>query len=185
MSHKIFQGTPSQSYTYISRALQTIHDSTIRVEKNALSSFRGICNALGTLEDNRLKNNHTLVVPLPSTYAVKFYRQNPHKYLPNFPWRCVIALGWQTNKFFPPRLPLTIFRYSYIQVFSWILVHPILLDAIQHVFGFKYTDVWVVSLSLLKSCVPGLDAWEWRRRIWGHRGVFQGRVRWRWLRKDF
>ena len=102
----------------------------VESKQHALSVLRGIVHALGALEYNGIKNNHPLSVPLPSTEPVKLYRQNSHKYLPNFPGRCVIALGWQKNKFFPPHLTLTVFRYSSIQVVSWILVHPILVDAI-------------------------------------------------------
>ena len=46
-----------------------------------------IVNALGAFEDNRLKKNHPLIVPLPSTEPVKFYRQDYHKYLPEFSWK--------------------------------------------------------------------------------------------------
>ena len=89
------------------------------------------------LEDHGLKNDHPLSVPLSSTDPIKFYRQDYHKSLPNFPGRCVIALGRHTNKFFPSQFPITFFRYSSIQVVSWILVHPILADAIYHVVGAK------------------------------------------------
>ena len=102
----------------------------VKSKQNALSDLRGIVNALGALDYNRLKNNHPLSVPLTSTDPVKLYRQDSHKSLPDFPERSVILLGWHTNKFFPPHLPLTVFRYSYIQVLSCKLVHPILVDAI-------------------------------------------------------
>ena len=69
----------------------------VQSEKNALLYFCVIVNALGMLEDNRLKNYHPLSVPLPSTDPVKFYRQDSHKSLPNFPGRCVIALGQNTK----------------------------------------------------------------------------------------
>ena len=104
----------------------------VESKQNTLLDLRGIVNALGTLEDNGLLNNQPLNVPLPSTDPVKFYRKNSHKSLPEFSRRCVIALGRQTKKFFLTRLPLTVFRYSSMQVVSWILVHPILVDAILH-----------------------------------------------------
>ena len=52
-------------------------------------------------------------------------------------------------------------------------MHPILVDAIQHVVVAKEADVWEVSLLRLKGGVAGLDAWVWRRHGWDHRGVFQ------------
>ena len=113
----------------------------IELKQNALLDLRGIVNTLFALEDNGLENNHPFSVPIPSIDPVKFYRKKSHKYLPGFPGRCVIAVGWQTNKFFSPRLPLTVFCYSSIQMFSWILVHPILVDAIYHVVGAEKTDV--------------------------------------------
>ena len=92
--------------------------SQFEAKQNALSDLRGIVNALCTSEDKGLKNNHPFSAPLPSTDPVKFYRQNSYKYLPEFPRMCVIALGWKTNKFFSPLLPLTVLLYSPIQVFS-------------------------------------------------------------------
>ena len=111
-------------------------------KQNSLSNLRGILNALCALEDNGLKYNHPLSVPLPSTDPVKFYRQDYHKYLPKFPRRCAIELGWHTNKFFLPRLPPTVFSYFFIQVVSCILVHPILVDTIYHVVGADEAGVW-------------------------------------------
>ena len=105
----------------------------VQSEKNALLYLHRIVNALGVLEDNGLKKNCPLSIPLPSTNPVKFYRHNSDNYLPKFPGRCVIALGQQTNNFFPLRLLFTVFRYYSIQVVSWILVHPILVDAIYNV----------------------------------------------------
>ena len=75
----------------------------VELKKNALSDLRVIVNALGALEDNRLKKNHHLRVALPSTDPVKFYIQDSHKSLPNFPGRCVIALS-QHTKIFPTAL---------------------------------------------------------------------------------
>ena len=72
----------------------------VELKQNALSDLRRIVNALGVLEDNGLKNDHPLSVQLPILDIVKFYRKDSHKYLPNFPRRCVIALGCHTNKFF-------------------------------------------------------------------------------------
>ena len=80
-----------------------------------------------------MKEDHPLCVPLPSVNPVKFYRQDPNKSIPNFLGRCVVALGQNTNEFFPPCLSLIVFRDSYVQVFSWILVQPILVDPIEHV----------------------------------------------------
>ena len=72
----------------------------VESKQNAISDLCGIVNDLGALEDNRLKKNHPISVTLPSKDPVKFYRQDSHKSLPNFPGRCVIALGRHTNKFF-------------------------------------------------------------------------------------
>ena len=71
----------------------------IELKQYALSNLRGIINALCVLEDNGLKNDHPLSVPLPSTNPVKFYRQDSQKSLPDFPGRCVVALGQHTNDF--------------------------------------------------------------------------------------
>ena len=72
----------------------------IESKKYALSNLRGIINALCVLEDNGLKNDHPLRVPLTITNPVKFYRQYSHKSLPDFPGRCDVALGRHTNDFF-------------------------------------------------------------------------------------
>ena len=69
----------------------------VKLEKNAHSDLRGIVDALGVLEDNRLKKDHPLSVPLPSTYPVKFYRQYSYKFIPKFPANCVIAVVWNTK----------------------------------------------------------------------------------------
>ena len=83
----------------------------IELKQNALSNLSGIVNDLCTLEDNVLKNDHPLSVTLTRTDPIKFYRQDSHKSLPNFPGRCLIALGWHTINFFPPLFPLNIFLY--------------------------------------------------------------------------
>ena len=118
------------------RVIRVFHDliklSTIpqaESKTNAFSNLRGIVNALCVLEDNGSKNYHPLSAPLPSTDPVNFYRQDSHRSLPKFPARCVILLGRHTF-FFPPGLPLTVVRYYSIQVFSWVLVYLILVDAI-------------------------------------------------------
>ena len=72
----------------------------IEPKQNALSDLRQIVNVLFLLEDNGLKDNRPLSIPLLSTDPVKFYIQDSHKSLPDFPGRCVIALGQDTNKLF-------------------------------------------------------------------------------------
>ena len=72
---------------------------SIESKQYALSNLRGIINALCVVEDNGLKNNHPLTVPLPITKPVKFYRLDSHKSLPDFTRGCVVALCWQTNDF--------------------------------------------------------------------------------------
>ena len=91
-----------------SRILRVFHELVkrlkipeIKLKQYALSNLRGIINALCALEDNGLKNDHPLSVPLPSTNPVKFYRQDSQKSLPDFPGRCVVALGQHTNDFSP------------------------------------------------------------------------------------
>ena len=71
----------------------------IESKQYTLSNLCGIVNALCALEDNRLKNYHPIIIPLPSTNHVKFYRQDSHKSLPEFPGRCVTALVRHTNEF--------------------------------------------------------------------------------------
>ena len=74
----------------------------IESKKYVRSNLRKIINGLGELEDNRLKNDHPLCVPLPSTNFVKFYIQDYHKYLPDFTGWCAIALGRHTSGFSYP-----------------------------------------------------------------------------------
>ena len=68
----------------------------------------------------------------------------------------------------PPCLPLTIFVDSPIQVFSYFLVHPILVYPIEHVVGAYKADIQEVSSSHLESGVSSLDAGRmaeaWLRR---------------------
>ena len=59
----------------------------------------GIIIALGVLQDNRLKHDHPLIVPLPSTYHIEFYRYDSHKSPPKIIRRYVIALVWNTDDF--------------------------------------------------------------------------------------
>ena len=46
----------------------------IESKQDALADLRRIINALCALEDNGLKNDHPLYIPLPSTQRVNFYR---------------------------------------------------------------------------------------------------------------
>ena len=120
MSHEVFE---IPHFGVISVFHKLVKRSTIpqvKSKQNAPSNLRGIVNALGALEYNGLENNYLFGVPLPSTDSVKLYRNNSHKSLPEFTGRYVIALGWQTNKFFPPRLLITVFP---------LFLHPsVLLD---------------------------------------------------------
>ena len=59
----------------------------IESKQYAFSNLRKMINALCSLYDNGLKNDHPLRVPIPSTNPVKFYIQDSYKYLPNFPRR--------------------------------------------------------------------------------------------------
>ena len=101
LSNKIFSEVPHVGFIRVFHKLvKRSAIPQVKSKQNALSNLRGNVNALCTLEDNGLKSDHPLSVPLPSTDPVKFYRQDPSKYLPDFPERCVIALGWHTNIFF-------------------------------------------------------------------------------------
>ena len=44
----------------------------VELKQNTLLDLCGIINALGVLEDNGLKNNHPIIVTLPSTDLVYF-----------------------------------------------------------------------------------------------------------------
>ena len=74
------------------------------------------------------EKNHTIRVPLPTSYVVDICRDRQDKTFPYVSIRYVVTLGGQTNKFFSSFLPLTILVYSSIQVDTGILVHPILID---------------------------------------------------------
>ena len=50
-----------------------------------LSNLRGIVNTLGALDNKRLKNNHPLSVPLPSTYPSSSTNRIPTNLFPTFP----------------------------------------------------------------------------------------------------
>ena len=55
----------------------------------------------------------------------------------------MVALGWQTDTFYSPILKLTVFTDSPIQVSSGILVHSILVDTKDPVFGYLVEDLGV------------------------------------------
>ena len=99
----------------------------IESKQYARANMFGIINALGALQDSWLKHDYPIRVPLPSVYPVKLHRKGSNKSPPNFPGRCVIALGWHIDEFFPPSFPLNIVCNSAIQMVSWILVQPILV----------------------------------------------------------
>ena len=63
----------------------------------------GIINALGTLQDNWLNNNHPLKVPLPSLYTIEIHRKGSEKYFTEFPGYYNVALSWH-REFFPTYL---------------------------------------------------------------------------------
>ena len=82
-----------------------------------------------------MKHNHPLRVSLPIAYPIELHRNDSEKYPPDFPIWYVIALSSQIEDFSPPSLPLTILCDSAIQMVSWILVHPIMVDPKEHVVG--------------------------------------------------
>ena len=65
----------------------------IESKQYALLNLHIIINSFCVLGDNRLKNYQPLGFSLHSTNPVKFYIQDFHKSLPDFPGRCVVALG--------------------------------------------------------------------------------------------
>ena len=80
--------------------------------------------------------------------------------------------GLKNNHPLSVPLPSTNPVKFYIQVVSWILVHPILGDTISHVVGAEEADVREVSLLRLKCSVAGLNVWAWWRLGRGYLGVF-------------
>ena len=73
----------------------------------AVESIIGLCanifgasDELDALQDNCLKNYHTIGVPLLSLYDAKNHCKDLDKKITNLTRRCVVALGWQTDKFF-------------------------------------------------------------------------------------
>ena len=52
-----------------------------------------IINAVGALQDNLLKNDHTLRFPLPVLYIVELHIKGSEKYSPVFSGRYFVALG--------------------------------------------------------------------------------------------
>ena len=79
-------------------------------------------------QDNCFKNYHVLGIPFTSTYSFKLHCEDRYELFTNSTRRNIVELGWKTNKFFPPILPLTILFDSTFQKISRILVHPILVD---------------------------------------------------------
>ena len=67
------------------------------------------------------------------------------KIFPDTARQYVVELGWKTDKFFPPILPLTILIYSSIQVDTRISVHPILVDTEEFVIGDPEEDLEEVN----------------------------------------
>ena len=59
--------------------------------------------------------------------------------------------------------PLTFFYNSSIQVFFWILVHPVLVYPIEHVVGAKVEDIQEFYRVRAEGSVSGMDAEAWRR----------------------
>ena len=121
-----------------------------------LSDLRVIVNALCTLEDNGSKNDHPLSVQLPSTDTVKFYRQDYHKYHPNFPWRCVILLVWNTNKFLPPGLFQIQKRISFPFLLAKDLRRFLLFMRTRSFFNSPVRRGYMrkVSVHLVQKCSP-------------------------------
>ena len=77
-----------------------------------------IINSLGVLQDNGLNHDHPIIVTLPRSYPVKLCRNGPDKSSPEFSGWYDVVLGWHTDDFLKPILPLTILCGSAIQIFS-------------------------------------------------------------------
>ena len=82
-----------------------------------------------------MENNHPLCVPRLITNSVELYPKSLKKLLPDPAMRYVTALGRKINYLFKSLLPLTILFNQPIQVCARILVHPILVNAGEHVIG--------------------------------------------------
>ena len=48
---------------------------SVESKLDSRANMFGIINGLGALQDDRLKNDHPIGVPLPSSYAVKLHRE--------------------------------------------------------------------------------------------------------------
>ena len=91
-----------------------------------------------------LKNNHPIGVPFMSSYAVNIHCEDWGNVFTNLTRRYVISLGWKTEKFSSPILPLTILVDYTIHMIYSILVHSILLDTKEQVVGCLEADLKVV-----------------------------------------
>ena len=118
-------------HEFVKRPMISAVDSKAYVRANMF----GIINAFGTLQDNGLNHDRPLRVTLPISYPVKLCRNGPDKYSPEFSEWYAVVLGWHTDDFFSFSLPLTILCGSAIQIVSWILLHPILVEPKEHVVG--------------------------------------------------
>ena len=114
---------------------------SVKSKLYARANIFGVINSLVVLQDDQLKNDHPLVVPLPSLYIFELHWEVCDKHFPKFSGMCVVALVRNTYKYFSPILPLTILCDSAIQMVSRSLVHPILVDPKKHVVGSLESDI--------------------------------------------
>ena len=108
----------------------------IESKKYALSNLRGIINTLCALEDNILKTVNLLVfhslAQTQSSYAYRILKISSR-----LSGKVRRSVGLAYKRVF---LIVLVFCDSSIQVVSWVLVHPILVDSIYHVVGVEEVD---------------------------------------------
>ena len=108
----------------------------VKSELDLRAIFFGASKESDALQDDRLKKYHPIDVPLPRSHAFKIHCGDCDKLSPDSTRQCIVSLVWQTDLFPPPSFPLTVLFDYPIQMVCRILVHPIMLDPIEHVSGY-------------------------------------------------
>ena len=79
-------------------------------------------NESGALQNNCVKNDFGLRVPLLTSYATELQYNSQAKTFSNLDGRYIKALGWNSNNILPSCFPLTILQNPTIQASPVILV---------------------------------------------------------------